>query len=91
MLRNIDIIVLSLTCHFQKGQNHFRSSKIGRVIKFCVDRHIFEFLATTNLDGDRELAGDHRLAGGHRLAGDRGLDLLFANFYHILYYLPILI
>ena len=34
--RNIDPIVLSLLCHFQKVQNHFRSSKIGRVTSFYV-------------------------------------------------------
>ena len=51
----INPIVLSLSCHFQKVQNHFCSSRIGQVIKFCVDCHIFKFLATTNLDGDREL------------------------------------
>ena len=75
----VPTIKLALRRAFQIGANHFRSSKIGRVTKFCVDCHIFKFLATTNLDGDRELAGD------------RGLDWLVANFYHILYYLLILI
>ena len=39
---NINPIVLSLLCHFQKVQSHFCSSKIGRVTKFWVKLSHFQ-------------------------------------------------